>query len=530
MREQTKADQLAIEQGCVFNPELAKPYITFIERECTISKGPKAGQRVTLLAWQKEIIEQLYGWRKPDGSLRFRFAFIQISKKVGKSAFGAWLSMANVFCSEEQSPIVLTCASSRDQAARIFEEIVYCRENNKPLHKATKCTPSRKRFEYPKRNAIYQTISSDVGSSHGWDASFLLCDELHAWNNDELFESLRYATSSRTKSGLICVITTAGHDKTSKCFDLYQQAKAILNGDSDRTDFLPIIHEAENDCDILDKSQWYRACPSLGETQTEAQFEADALAAKSSPSEELAFRQLRLNCWLDRDLRAQFIPLELWDSCRGEIPELTGHVCHLALDIGKSRDLTVLAGIFPDAGKYYVKYWAWCPAEAASMNEKENAHRYLLYQQQRSLTITPGNLTDQRLIRTKIQELQKLYRIESLTVDMWDCGKLAVELAEEDRLNVQKCPPFPSYTNKPMRDLLALVKDKKLVHDGSELLRWSCQNLQTKSDERERIIWAKPNHAAKIDPMVAIIMALSQCPITDEPSKPRFSFAKPVVR
>jgi phage terminase large subunit-like protein len=49
------------------------------------TQAPFTGQPFTLLPWQKEIVHDIYGTYKADGTRRYNTVYIEIPKKQGKS-------------------------------------------------------------------------------------------------------------------------------------------------------------------------------------------------------------------------------------------------------------------------------------------------------------------------------------------------------------------------------------------------------------------------------------------------------------
>ena len=85
----TKADELALEQGCYWDDAQAQAIVKFAERlfRSQYITGP-----IKLLEWQRRLLMSLYGFRMKDGSRRFRFANLHCSKKVGKTLITAIVS------------------------------------------------------------------------------------------------------------------------------------------------------------------------------------------------------------------------------------------------------------------------------------------------------------------------------------------------------------------------------------------------------------------------------------------------------
>lgn len=505
----TKADRQAVEEGCYFDQEAADRVVRFIETYLTLSKGFKAGHPFKLLDWQKhQVIYPLFGWKRPDGTRRFRTAYIQVSKKNGKTVLTSAIATYMLVADGEESPLVVSAACTRDQASMIFQELAHYIRHNQKLRDALHVRDSRKEIYYPKKAGYYKALSADAASKEGLDCSCVLVDELHAHPSPALYNSLKYATISR-KQPLFIVITTAGEDRTSVCYELYKYSKGILDGTNTDTSFYPLVYEADEDCDVLDEGQWHKANPSLGITQTVDSFKEDAAAAKYSKMAELKFRRYRLNQWVSG--LTSFLNIDAWDACQGFIPNLKGKgkPIYLALDLASTTDLAAMVGIVPDQGKYYVLHWAWCPEEGVKKRENTNLTKYRQFQAEGSLTITQGNACDYGLIRKNINDLRHEYQVKEIVMDKWNALYLAEQLTQ-DGFNVLSMPQTTTYMNDPLKQLEKAILDKKLVHDGSTLLRWQCQNMSIEQDGNGNIKPSKKRSVDKIDSMVAVVMAMGR--------------------
>ena len=65
---------------------------------------------------------------------------------------------------------------------------------------------------------------------------------------------------------LFFIITTAGTDKESICYELHTKALDIMNGRKADHSFYPVIYGLSDEDDWNDEKNWYKANPSLGYT------------------------------------------------------------------------------------------------------------------------------------------------------------------------------------------------------------------------------------------------------------------------
>ena len=82
----TESDKRAYELGYWFDVDAAAHVCEFFERYLYHTMGIHAGNRFSLLDWQRnEIMAPLFGWRKPDGTRRFSKGDVFVAKKQGKA-------------------------------------------------------------------------------------------------------------------------------------------------------------------------------------------------------------------------------------------------------------------------------------------------------------------------------------------------------------------------------------------------------------------------------------------------------------
>src|SRR5579884_3895064 len=94
MNDMRAADERSASRGCYLDEAVAERVRVFFRRFLRHSKGQFSGQPFDLLPWQWEgVVKPLFGWKRPDGTRRFRRAYIEIPKKNGKSTLCAGLAL-----------------------------------------------------------------------------------------------------------------------------------------------------------------------------------------------------------------------------------------------------------------------------------------------------------------------------------------------------------------------------------------------------------------------------------------------------
>lgn len=85
------------------------------------TKGKWAGKPFKLLTWQEQIVRDIFGIVNEDGTRQFRTAFVEISKKNGKSELAAAVALYILYADNEPSAEVYGAAADRQQASIVFD-------------------------------------------------------------------------------------------------------------------------------------------------------------------------------------------------------------------------------------------------------------------------------------------------------------------------------------------------------------------------------------------------------------------------
>ena len=195
--------------------------------------------------------------------------------------------------------------------------------------------------------SFYQILSAEAYSKHGFNIHGVVFDELHIQPNRKLFDVMTKGSGDARMQPLYFLITTAGTDTHSICYETHQKAKDIIEGRKIDPTFYPVIYGADESNDWTDPKVWKKANPSLDITVGIDKVKAACESAKQNPGEENAFRQLRLNQWVKQAVR--WMPMEKWDKCAFSVDEdeLEGRVCYGGLDLSSTTDITSFVLVFP---------------------------------------------------------------------------------------------------------------------------------------------------------------------------------------
>ena len=476
------------------------------------TKGTWAGKPFDLIPWQEQIIRDIFGILKPNGYRQFNTAYIEIPKKQGKSELAAAVALLLTCGDGEERAEVYGCAADRQQASIVFEVAADMIRMCPALAKRCKILSATKRIIYIPTNSFYQVLSAEAYSKHGFNIHGVVFDELHTQPNRKLFDVMTKGSGDARMQPLYFLITTAGTDTKSICYETHQKAKDILAGRKVDPTFYPVIYGADEGDDWTDPNVWRKANPSLGITVGLDKVRAACESARQNPTEENSFRQLRLNQWVKQAVR--WMPMEKWDLCSGEVgdEDLEGRVCYGGLDLSSTTDITAFVLVFPPEGdddRYIVRPWFWIPEESMDQRVMRDHVPYDVWERKDFLKTTEGNVVHYGFIESFIEELGEKYNIREIAYDRWGAVQMSQNLEGMGFTVVPFGQGFKDMS-PPTKELMKLVLEKRVAHGGHPVLRWMMDNVFIRKDPAGNIKPDKEKSTEKIDGAVAMIMALDR--------------------
>ena len=499
---------------CYFDEDAAQFAIDFIETCCTFTKGKWKGQPFILEDWEKAIVANLWGWKRPDGLRRYRECLLYVPRKNGKSEFAAALIVLMLYSSagllEGQRPEpgaeIYGAAGKRDQTKYIFEPVKHMIMQNQGLRKYAKLYT----HSIQVGDAVYLKISSEATTEHGGSTQLAVIDELHAQPDSELVDVLQTSMGSRDEP-LSFYVTTADYEREgSICNAKHDKACKVRDNILHDPEFLPVIYEATKDDDWTDPAVWAQANPNLGISKRLDYMKSECRKAKDEPAYENTYRRLHLNVRTEQAER--LLPVDRWDACRGELPDLAGCRCWAGLDLGATRDFTAFVPVFPlEDDRYAIKPFFWIPESAARKRKEKLGATYLMWERAGALRITEGDEIDYDKVEADIAEFAKHHKLEEIAADrLFQGAQIIQHLNEKHGITTFEHGQGFLDMAIPTRTFLEYVGDRKVVHDGNPVMRWMIGNLTGKQDEAGNWKPDKKRAADKIDGAVAGIMGLGR--------------------
>lgn len=485
-------------------------------------EGKFAGQPFDLLPPQKAIIGNMFGWKRADGTRRYRECFMGIPRGNGKTPLAAGIGNYLFFADQEEGCVGFITASTVEQAGLCFRH-VHGQINREPeLKSRCKVNVSQKSIiKDADRSAVFRIVSAeDGGAIHGGVPHFWIMDEIHAWgcHGPDAWEAIRtsFAKTARRQPMLIG-ITTRDYDRPSVCNEMWTRAEKVRDGVIKDSSFLPVIYAADAAADWTSETVWADCNPGLDVTVDRVSLRKECEEAKSSTSAENSFKRLHLNMKTGQDVR--WLTLADWDACAVPQTSHVGQTCYAAIDLSAVKDVTALTLAFPDGdGGVYFEPYFWMPEERAQLATRRGEGDYMQWADDGWVNLTPGNVVDYSAVRAKVKELGALYQFQTIGIDPWGANNQAILGIRDDGFTMFEHRQGFQSMSEPSKHLERLLVSRKVKHDGNPCMRWMVSNVAAEIDPAGNIKPSKKKSAQRIDGVVAAVMAVGMMLASPEPA------------
>jgi phage terminase large subunit-like protein len=496
------------ERGLWFDEEAASLAIDFFTL-LKHSKGEWAGQTLRLEPWQQFHLWVLFGWKKDDGTRRFRTSYLEVARKNGKTTTAAGVGLYLMLADNEPGAEIYTAATKRDQARIAHSEATRMVKASPHLRKVIRVVKDN--LHIPDTASKFEPVGRDADSLDGLNIHAAIVDEVHAHKTRDMWDILETATGSR-RQPLMFAITTAGFDRKSVCYELHEYTQKVLDGIIEDDSFFGLIYALDNEEEWEDETAWAKANPNLGVSVKFDDLRRKAAMAKEMPSALNPFLRLHMNIWTQAETR--WIDPDKWSACGQSVDEtgLQGRICYGGLDLSATTDITAFVLVFPpevDGDLYKVLCRFWIPED--SMHERSRRDRvpYDAWVREGYISATPGNTIDYDFLFDQVDQDAQRFDIQEIAFDRWGAARVSQVLEEQGMTMVQFGQGFASMSG-PTKELERLILSKRIAHGNNPVLNWMMHNTVVRQDPAGNLKPDKERSIEKIDGVVAMVMGLDR--------------------
>lgn len=477
--------------------------------------GNPASTRIRLEDWQCFVRSVLWGWQeRATGLRRFRRAYMEFPRKNGKSVVAAVDGLKMLADDGEHGAEVYSGATTEKQALEVF----------RPARLMALASPEFQEHYGVQVNAKSLTILGNgsrfepvIGKpGDGASPSHAIVDEYHEHPDPTLYDTMLTGMGAR-RQPLLEVITTAGDNLGGPCFALREEVQRMLAGTVPNDRLFGIIYTIDEDDDWTTEAALRKANPNFGVSVGAEWLKEQQRDAINDPRKQNIFKTKHLNLWVAS--RNPWMNMEWWN--RQADPALRAEdfakvPCYSGGDMASKLDLASVCRVFrrlEEGVPHYYAFWRhYLPED--TVNDPAHRH-YQGWAHEGYLTVTPGSKIEEDRIREDFFADVQLHGLEESAWDEW--GTQAITTACESRgLVAVLVPQNVKHLSEPMKQVEALVKAGQLHHTGDPVAAWGVGNVTCKEDPNGNVFPRKESRERKIDPAVALIIAMSRAILVRE--------------
>lgn len=464
----------------------------------------KTAARITLAPWQSFLTASLFGWvHKATGRRRFRKGRLYVPRKNGKSSWAAPVGLYMFAADGEPGAEVYSGATSEKQAWEVFGPAKQMAVKTPALVEQFGLSVNAKTLVRLADMSKFEPVIGKPGD--GSSPHCAITDEYHEHATDDQLSTMETGMGSREQP-MSLVISTAGDNVAGPCRDDWLECQKILERVIEDERTFALIYTVDAADDWTSEAALRKANPNYG-----VSVDADFLLAQqrdaiNNPRKQGRFKTKHLNIWVQA--RDAFINMQRWAECEDtslRLEDLRGRRCYIGMDLASKIDLTALELLFPLENGRFARFGRYyLPEETVLM--PENQH-YQAWHREGWLTATDGNQTDYFHVLDDIKELAETFEVAVIGFDPYNATMLVTALQNEGLPMVEFGPTVLNFS-EPMKQVEALIRDRKLAHNGDPVMTWAMSNVVAKLDRKDNVFPNKERPENKIDPFVALCMAM----------------------
>lgn len=472
-------------------------------------------------ALQKYFPYELFAWEKfcfilhnctysAPGVLRFPDLVCVVGRGAGKNGYLAFEDFALL------TPVngirnydIDICATSEEQASTTFNDIYEILENNS--------TKMQRHFKWNKTeitniktNSTIRYRTSNSKTKDGGRPGKVDFDEKHAYENYKLIDVFTTGLGKKAMPRRT-TITTMGEVRDGPLDNELAAGLEVLNGDAPDNGTLYFICRLDNEKEVYEQENWYKANPSLQYfpnllREIQKEFE-DWKRDKVNNS---SFMTKRMN--IPKGTEAH--PVTSWDNIKAtnrSLSNLEGKPCVFGIDYTKTTDFLGIGLMFFINGEIVWKPFSWYCSQSADLGRIK-----FPYAQQPDLQRVDGAEIPPEIVADWLREQKKHYNIVGGALDSYrytllkePLMQLGFECDRKGRNNLKLVRPSDKMLVAPL--IASDFANHRIVWGDSALMRWYTNNTSAIEDKNGNIIYGKIEpKSRKTDGFMAFVAAYTQ--------------------
>ena len=492
--------------------------IEFVENYCKHSKGMMGGKPFILELWQKALVAATFGIvHKITGLRKHKEVLLVVARKNGKSTLAAAIGLYMQIADGEPGAEIYACATKKDQAKIIWLESKRMVNKSTVLKKRIKTLVGELKSDF--NDSFFKPLGRDSDTLDGLNVHCALLDEIHAWQDKNLYDVIVDGTTAREEP-LIFITTTAGTVRECVYDIKYDEAERVINGYDDKNGykdetFLPIIYELDNRNEWIDEDCFIKANPGLGTIKKIDQLitkvnkaKANSLLVKNLLCKDFNIRETSSEAWLTFEQANNIATFDL--------KKLKPRYGIGGADLSSTTDLTCATIIFKIKGseEIFTLQMYFLPEDLLEKRVQEDKIPYDIWRDMGLLKTTPGNKVHYKYVTEWFLEIQNTYDIYIYSggYDAWSANYWVEEMHNTfGKETWQAVIQGKKTLSGPMKNLGADLENNIINYNNNPILKWCLTNTAIDIDKNDNIQPIKTsNPRRRIDGLASLLDAYVQ--------------------
>ena len=475
--------------------------------------------------WFIDLVAVIFGTVDDDGVRWIREFFKLIPKKNSKTTNSAAIMIVALLVNDRPRAEFHLYGPTQDVAQTCFNQAMGMIEADPFLKKLFHIKSHSLEITHRRSKATLRVLSFDNKVATGTKPAGVLIDELHVIGKSRhatrVIEQIRGGYEVNPEAFLIFITTQSDEPPVGAFKTELDYARAIRDGE-EKGDMLPVLFEFPREMQLdesmpfLKSEIFYCVHPNMGKTRHAEDLEKSYQKAKSKGIEELAV-------WLSQHLNIQigiglhkdrWRGVTYWESASdfqlSNFDEFLARceVVTVGIDGGGLDDLlgSSFTGRDKATGDWLFTFKAWMHQDAYDAR-KSNQATYDQFFKEGYLTKCDYPTQDVEELADLIERISNLGLLpDSNAIGLDPVGVAAIQSELELRgIAHQQMVGIPQgyKLSGVIKGFERRLKDGRVKHDGSSMMKWVVGNAKTEQRGNALLITKQISGVAKIDPLIA---------------------------
>lgn len=489
--------------------------IKFIESFCHLPKV-RGNPLCILDVWQKAMIESIFGFIDDSGRRQYQEVFFTVARKQGKSALAAMIALYLLILDGEAEPELYCVGVKRDQAKIIWDMCKMIINKSPDIKEFLKIRVGD--IECKINGGILKPLASDSNSLDGLNSSVVFCDELHAWQDTNLYDVMVDSEAARQQP-LTLITTTAGYVRAGVYDNKIDEYERIIAGYDDPEGYqdprrLPIIYKLDNESEWTDQRNWIKANPGLGTIRSLSKLAEDVNRAKADPNKvkNLLTKFFDIpQTGIDHFLSVE----ELTNKNKFDPATMPVKYAIGGFDLSETTDLTAAVILYQVRGddKFYILSKCWLPEDKYERHIETDHVPYDVWRKRGWMDVCPGNKIDYHMIVDWFTKMKQKYGLTMYRIgyDRWSAAYMVDDMARRfGKICMLPIAQGARTLSIPLQNMRAEFQKHRVIYNNDQLMKWCLANLMVTQDTNGNYNTTKNrNDTTRDDAAIALLDAFA---------------------